>query len=86
MAGIRQPDDERIPVAAPRPPRTEARRHQRVDATGTGLTLIAIAAILAALGDLAARQIDLPIAGALVGGFLGVLLGFAGIYRRYRDL
>ena len=84
MAGIRQPEDERIPVGAPRLPRSpRAPRGRAADATGAALSLIAI---FAALGDFAGRQFDIAIAGALVGGFVGLVAGFAGVYWRYREL
>jgi ferric-dicitrate binding protein FerR (iron transport regulator) len=87
MGSVRQPEDERIPVAAPRPARHErSPRRRLVDASGAGLTLIVIIAAFALLGAWAGGTIGIPIAGALATGFLGLLAGFAGIYWRYRDL
>ncbi len=87
MAGIRQPDDERIHVAAPRPPqREQPKRRRAADASGAGLTLIVVIVLFAFGGDFAGRQLGVSTAGALTGGFLGLLAGFAGIYWRYRDL
>ncbi|HEY4095480.1 MAG TPA: AtpZ/AtpI family protein [Baekduia sp.] len=87
MAGIRQPDDERIPVAAPRPPRRAGSpRRRATDASGAGLTLIVAIALFAVGGDFAGGQLNISIAGALVGGFVGLLAGFTGIYWLHRDL
>jgi hypothetical protein len=87
MAGIKQPDDERIHVAAPRPPRrARPPRRRGVDASGAGLTLLVVIALFAAGGDYLGGRFDVSAAGALVGGFVGLLVGFAGIYWRYRDL
>jgi hypothetical protein len=87
MPGLRQPEDERISVAAPRPPRRQrAPRRRGADASGAGLTLIVVIALFAALGDYGARHIGAAASGAIVGGFLGLLVGFAAIYLRYREL
>jgi hypothetical protein len=87
MPGLRPPDDERIPVAAPRAARHRPeRRNGVVDATGAGLVVIVVIAAFAALGAWLGNLIGVPIAGALMLGFVGLLVGFAGIYWRYRDL
>ncbi|MDX6684364.1 MAG: hypothetical protein QOF86_492 [Baekduia sp.] len=84
---LRPPDDARIPVATPR-----SRRHERppkrraTDATGAGPTLIVVIALFAVGGDYAGRQFGAATSGAIVGGFVGLLSGFAAIYLRYRDL
>jgi hypothetical protein len=87
VPGLRPPDEERIPVAAPRPPRHEhPRRSGVVDASGAGLIALVITAAFAALGEWLGSLIGIPIAGALILGFTGLLVGFAGIYWRYREL
>lgn len=87
MPGIRQPDEERIPVGAPRPPREERpRRRGVVDASGAGLVALVIAAGFTALGAWLGGLIGIPFAGALVFGFIGVIAGFSAIYLRYRRL
>jgi hypothetical protein len=87
VPGIRQPDDERIPVGAPRPPRRERPPKRRgADASGAGLTLIVVIAAFAALGDYGGRHIGAATSGAILGGFVGLLAGFGAIYVRYREL
>jgi hypothetical protein len=86
MAERRDPGRERIPVAAPRPRQPRPRRRRSADASGAGLTLIVVIVALTILGDLAGQQIGLHIAGALIGGFAGLILGFTAIYWRYRNL
>ena len=87
--GWQDEERERVMVAAPRP----ATRAQTSNAPGTaagasdaGLVLIAIIAALAALGAVSGHAVGAQVAGALVGGFIGVAAGFAAIYRRFREL
>ena len=79
---------ERIAVAASRPrarPAASARRP--VGSAGeAGLTLIVVIALVAAIGGTIGSRVDAAIAGELLGGFAGLIAGFAAIYRRYRDL
>jgi uncharacterized YccA/Bax inhibitor family protein len=87
VSGIRQPDDDRIPVAAPRLPRTPRRpRRGVVDATGAGLIVIVVTAAIAALGWWLGRLIGMRWPGALIGGYIGLLLGLTAIRWRYRSL
>lgn len=84
---LRVPCEERIPVGAPRPPRRS--QHVRsgvVDASGAGLTLIVLVAIVAALGALIGHQVGLELSGAIAGATLGLPAAFAAIYLRYRSL
>jgi hypothetical protein len=82
-------DDDRIMVGAHRPSTRVRRADDRPGGTwagDAGLTLIAIIAVVAVVGALIGRLFDATAAGALVGGFFGVVAGFAGVYRRYRAL
>lgn len=84
---LRAPGAERIPVGAPRPRHhLQHARGDVVDASGAGLTLIVLVAIVAALGALVGHQVGLDISGAIVGATLGLPAGFAAIYLRYRQL
>jgi hypothetical protein len=81
--------EERIMVAAQRPSTHPPNAHSQRQAAGgsdAGIALIAVIAVFAVLGVLAGDAIGARAAGALVGGFVGVVAGFAGIYVRYRDL
>jgi 3-oxoacyl-(acyl-carrier-protein) synthase len=85
---LRVPREERIPVGAPRRARRPA-QHSRsgvVDASGAGLTLIVLVAIVAALGALIGHQVGLELSGAIAGTTLGLPAAFAAIYLRYRNL
>jgi bifunctional ADP-heptose synthase (sugar kinase/adenylyltransferase) len=88
VPGLRPPDDERVPVAAPRPPRRgHVPRRGVVDATGAGMMVIVITAAFAALGAWAGGFIGLvPVAGGIVLGFVGVLAGVSAVAWRYRSL
>jgi hypothetical protein len=88
VAGIRQPDDERIPVAAPRPPRRGHKpRRGVVDASGAGLMVIVITGAFAALGWWLAGLVGLaPLAGAFPFGFVGLVAGVSAVIWRYRSL
>ncbi len=79
---------ERIAVAAPRPrARLAAPTRRPVGSAGeAGLTLIVVIALVAAVGGAIGSRVDATIAGALLGGFGGLVAGFAAIYRRYRGL
>jgi hypothetical protein len=85
----RDATSDRIVVAAPRPsrrpPPVQRERHA-AGASDAGLALIAVVAALAALGLMTGSALGAQAAGALVGGFVGVVAGFAGVYLRYRDL
>jgi bifunctional ADP-heptose synthase (sugar kinase/adenylyltransferase) len=88
VPGLRPPDDERIPVAAPRPPQRDYRPRRGVqDATGAGLTIIVVGAAFAALGAWLSGKLGLaPLAGAILLGFAGVVLGFVAVFVRFRSL
>jgi hypothetical protein len=87
VSGIRQPDEERIPVAAPRPPRTERTPLRGVvDATGAGFIVIVITAAIAEVGWRLGGLIGIRWPGVLFGGFVGLLLGLWAIYWRYGSL
>ena len=88
MPGHRPPDDERIPVAAPRPPRRgHTPRRGVVDATGAGLIVIVITAAFATLGAWLGGLVGLvQVAGALPLGLVGLLAGVAAVVWRYRSL
>lgn len=88
MPGLRPPDDERVPVAAPRPPRRgQTPRRGVVDATGAGMIVIVVAGAFAALGAWAGGFVGLvPVAGGLVLGFVGLLAGTSAVVWRYRSL
>jgi hypothetical protein len=87
VAGIRQPDEDCIPVAAPRPPRAPHTPRRGVeDATGAGLIIIVIIAAFAALGWRLGAWTGLPAAGMILGGFAGLIAGFAAVYWRYKKL
>lgn len=78
---------DRIPVAAPR----VSRRHspscpERVDASGAGLVLLVLILLFAAAGGWVGARFDTPIAGAIMGGVLGLPASFAGVYVRYKHL
>jgi hypothetical protein len=89
VAERRDEHPERIPVAAPRPraiERPAGRKTPAAAASDAGLALIVVIAIFGVVGAAVGGMVDARAAGALVGGFLGVLAGFAGVYIRYRDL
>ena len=87
MPGLRPPEDERIPVAAPRPPQRSYRPSRGVqDASGAGLILIAIATAFTALGYWLGGKVGAPMPGAIVIGFVGVVLGLGAVYWRFRSL
>jgi hypothetical protein len=48
--------------------------------------VIVVIALLAAGGWALGGTLNAQVAGALVGGFAGLVAGFAAIYLRYRDL
>ena len=84
MSGIRQPDEDRIPVAAPRPPRTKRTPLRGVvDGTGAGFIVIVIAAAIAELGWRLGGLIGIRWPGVLFGGFIGFMLGLMADYQRY---
>jgi hypothetical protein len=61
-------------------------RINHLDASGAGLTLLVIAGALVAGGAWLGHAFGASVAGGLVGGFFGVVLGFVAIYARYRTL
>jgi hypothetical protein len=80
---------ERIMVAAPRPTIRAPASNVPGRAAGpsdAGLALIFVIAVFAVAGVRVGHTVGAPIAGALVGGFLGTVAGFTGIYMRYRNL
>jgi hypothetical protein len=88
VPGLRPPDDERIPVAAPRPPlHGHTPRRGVVDATGAGMIVIVVTAAFAALGAWAGGFVGLvPVAGGVMLGFVGLLAGVSAVVWRYRSL
>lgn len=88
MSGLRPPDDDPIRVGAPRPSRRAERpARRRVDPTDAGLVPLALATLLAAGGAFAANGlVGAGVSGAIVGGAIGLVLGFLAIYRKYLDL
>jgi uncharacterized YccA/Bax inhibitor family protein len=87
VPGLRPPDEDRIPVAAPRPPRvTRTPRPGVVDATGAGLTVIVVAAVVGVLGRWLGGRVGVPWAGTMTGAFVGLMLGLWAIYLRYRSV
>jgi hypothetical protein len=83
-------DGERIMVAAPRPS-TRVRSVQddvrRGEWAGdAGLALIVVIGAFAVAGGLVGHAVGAAAADALIGGFVGLVAGFAGVYQRYRDL
>ena len=88
MSDFRDGDRERIAVAAPRSrPLAPARARRPVGmGSDAGLSLIVVIALLATGGWAVGRVIEAEVAGALVGGFAGLVAGYAAIYLRYRDL
>ena len=48
--------------------------------------MMAVTALFAFAGWKTGAWLNVPIAGALTGGFLGVLVAFAATYVRFRDL
>jgi len=76
-------------VARARVPRARlpGPRGSGAEAMGAGMTIIVIVVLLAAGGVYAARAVDprAEFAGGLVGGLLGLVAAFAGVYTRYRD-
>lgn len=84
---LRASGDERIPVAAPRSsPPQGAPRARVVDATGAGLTLIAVVGMVAAVGTWGGGQLGVAVSGGIIGVILGLPVAFAAIYKRYKDL
>jgi hypothetical protein len=88
VPGLRPPEDEPIRVGAPRPSnRAERPVRRRVDPTDAGLVPLVLAALFAAGGALLASQLaGAGVSGAIVGGMVGLFLGFFAIYQRYTDL
>jgi hypothetical protein len=88
VPGLRPPDDDPIRVGAPRPSRRAERpARRRVDPTDAGLVPLVLAALLAAGGAFVANKlVGAGVSGAIVGGVVGLLLGFVAIYQRYSDL
>jgi hypothetical protein len=85
---LRPPDDDPVRVGAPRPSsRVDRPKRRRVDPTDAGLIPLVFAALLAAGGALGADKVaEAPVSGAIVGGVVGLVLGFAATYKRYSDL
>jgi hypothetical protein len=79
--------DDRVLVAAPRPPRRRpaASRHV-VDASGAGLTFIVVVCLIAALGAWVGGRFGLALSGAIIGATLGLPIAFSAIYLRYKSL
>lgn len=78
---------DRIPVAAPRAPRRlPPPCTGRADASGAGLVLLVLIVLFAAVGGWAGGRLGTPIAGAIMGGVLGLPASFAGVYFRYKRL
>lgn len=50
------------------------------------MAFIAVIALFAVAGRHVGAVVRAPIAGAVLGGFIGLLLGFTLTYLRYRDL
>jgi hypothetical protein len=87
MANRDDKDRERIAVAAQRSTRPQRRSQgARPAATEAGVSLIVVIGLLAAVGWIVGGTAGAHLAGALVGGFVGLLAGFTAIYLRYRDL
>lgn len=84
----REVDRDAVPVGRPRPEARVARvqTHRPQSASGAGVTIICVIALFALGGWQGGRLIDVPAAGALLGGFVGVIAAFAAIYVRFRDL
>jgi hypothetical protein len=81
---------EHISVAAQRPSKTArpqpTPRRAHV-ASEAGLALIVVIALFATAGGVVGSAMaGVPVAGALVGGFVGVIAGFTAVYLCYRDL
>jgi hypothetical protein len=78
---------DRIPVAAPRASgRPRSSSLGRVDASGAGLVLLVLIILFAAAGGWIGARLGTPIAGAIMGAFLGLPASFAGVYVRYRRI
>jgi hypothetical protein len=89
IANRRDEERERIMVAAPRPTiRAPASNvpGRAAGASDAGLALIFVIAVFAIAGVQVGHTVGAPTAGALVGGFVGTVAGFTGIYMRYRNL
>jgi hypothetical protein len=56
------------------------------DASGAGLILLMIAAGFTVLGHWLGNRVGAPMPGAILLGFVGVVLGFLAIYWRFRSL
>lgn len=80
------PRRDRVPVAAPRSSQRSASEHQRVDASGAGLVLLVLIVLAALLGAWVGDLFGVATSGAIMGGVLGLPLGFAGVYARYKSL
>jgi phosphate/sulfate permease len=88
VPGLRPPDDDPVRVGAPRPlSRAERPARRQVDPTDAGLVPLVLAALLAAGGAFAANKLfGAGVSGAIVGGVVGLGLGFVAIYKKYSDL
>jgi len=89
MTDGRDEERERIMVAARRPPTRAPTNNvpgRAAGASDAGLALIFVIAAFALAGMLAGHAVGARAAGALVGGFVGTVAGFTGIYMRYRNL
>jgi hypothetical protein len=88
VPGLRPPDEEPIRVGAPRPSHREERpARRRVDPTDAGLLPLVLAALFAAGGAFVADKLaGAGVSGAIVGGVVGLVLGFVAMYEKYTDL
>ncbi|WP_354700506.1 hypothetical protein DSM112329_00785 [Paraconexibacter sp. AEG42_29] len=79
--------DERVVVARPRPVvRRPSSRGAVRTGSDAGLALVGITVVLCVAGWLVGGAVGVPIFGAMVGGLAGVIVGFAAVYVRFRDL
>lgn len=89
MPSLPDPHRERIPVAAPRlaprraeqPPRSSAG-----EASGAGITILAVIGLITALGAIIGHQFDQATSGGLLRCFFGLIAGFAATYLQYHDV